>query len=294
VAQEHRVRAGDGRTLRVVEDGDPEGVPVLVQHGTPGEGSLYEPHIDDARAHRIRLLGYDRPGYGDSTPQPGRSVADCARDVEAIADAFELERLAVWGISGGGPHALACGALLTGRVVAVASLASVGPVDAEGLDWLDGMGDDNIDEFGAAQQGREVLASYLEEKRVERLAGDAGKLQEELRTLLTPADAAALTGEFAEFVDGSMRRALEPGVEGWLDDDVAFATPWGFDVATVDVPVLLWHGEQDLFVPIAHGRWLCERLPNVQPRLSAEDGHLTLVTRRIPDVHAWLVEQLQA
>jgi pimeloyl-ACP methyl ester carboxylesterase len=289
-----RVTTRDGRTIHVHQAGDPDGLPVLVCHGTPGDGSLYGPHADDASARGIRLIGYDRPGYGGSSPQPGRSVADGAGDVEAIADALGLERLGVWGISGGGPHALACAALLAGRVVAVASLAAVGPYGAEGLDWLDGMGEDNIEEFGATLEGREALVSYLEEKRSERLQGDAVQLRDELRTLLTPVDADALTGDFAEYVDESMRRALEPAVDGWLDDDLAFAEPWGFDLASIETPVLLWHGEHDQFVPFAHGRWLAERIPNVDARLSPDDGHLTLATRRIPEVHAWLVERLQA
>lgn len=149
-------------------------------------------------------------------------------------------------------------------------------------------------EFGAARRGRHALLPYLEPKRSERLAGDARKLRDELRTLLTSVDAAALTGAYAEFLDGSMRRALQPGIEGWLDDDCAFAASWGFDVAAIAVPVLLWHGEHDLFVPIAHGRWLAQRLRHVDVHLSDADGHLTLYTRRVPDVHAWLAERLQA
>jgi pimeloyl-ACP methyl ester carboxylesterase len=120
------------------------------------------------------------------------------------------------------------------------------------------------------------------------------QLREEFRTLLTPVDADALTGEYAEFLYGTMRKSLERGGEGWVDDDLAFAKPWGFDVAAIETQVLLWHGEHDNFVPIAHGRWLAERIPNVDARLSPEDGHLTLATRRIPEVHAWLVERLQA
>jgi pimeloyl-ACP methyl ester carboxylesterase len=292
--QEHRVETADGRTLRVVSEGDPAGLPVLVHHGTPMAGSLYEPYVGDARERGIRLLGYDRPGYGGSTPRPGRIVGDCALDVEAIADALGLERLAVWGISGGGPHALACGALLEGRVVAVGSLGSVAPMDAEHLDWTAGMGEDNIEEFGLTRQGRDALEPYLAEKRAERLAGDAVQLGDELKSLLTPVDAAALTGEFADFLDGSMRQALEPGINGWLDDNLAFAMPWGFEVAAVEVPVLVWHGDHDRFVPPAHGRWLADRLPNADARLSPDDGHLTLLTQRIPEVHAWLAERLQA
>ena len=156
------------------------------------------------------------------------------------------------------------------------------------------MGEDNVEEFGKAQQGREVLELTLEEERAERLRGNPVQLREELRTLLTPVDASVLTGDYAEFLDGTMRKSLEASGEGWLDDNLAFAKPWGFDVRAIETPVLLWHGEHDLFVPLAHGRWLAERIPNVDARLSPDDGHLTLVTRRVPEVHAWLAERLQA
>jgi pimeloyl-ACP methyl ester carboxylesterase len=294
MATETDVRTNDGRTLRVRTAGEPSGLPVLLHHGTPGNGSHFGPTVDDARAQGIRLIAYDRPGYGDSTAFPGRTVADCAQDVEAIVDALGYERLAVWGISGGGPHALACGALLGERVAAVASLASVAPRDAAGLEWTAGMGADNIAEFEATRRGREALEPYLDSQRSQILAGDAEQLREVLQTLLTPVDAAALTGEFAEFLDASAREGLRDGVEGWLEDDLAFFENWAFDVGEVRVPVLLWHGEHDLFVPIAHGRWLAERLPNVDARLSDEDGHLTLGTRRLPEVHAWLAARLQA
>src|SRR5690348_5574117 len=139
----------DGRTLRVHEAGAAEGPVVLVHQGTPMSGRLYEPHMRDAEKRGIRLLAYDRPGYGGSSPAPDRSVADAAADSAALADALGIERFAVWGISGGGPHALACAAQLPDRVVATASLASVAPIDAEGLDWLAGMGEMNLEEFAA-------------------------------------------------------------------------------------------------------------------------------------------------
>src|SRR5919201_1886109 len=156
------VTTADGRTLRVHEAGRPEGPLVFVQQGTPMSGLLFDPHVQDAARRGIRLASYDRPGYGGSTPAPGRSVADAADDVRAIADALEADRFAVWGISGGGPHALACAALLSDRAVAVASLASVAPVDAEGLDWTAGMGELNLEEFAATRAGREALEDYLE------------------------------------------------------------------------------------------------------------------------------------
>jgi pimeloyl-ACP methyl ester carboxylesterase len=245
--------------------------------------------VVDATSRGARLVSYDRPGYGGSTAAPGRSVADAADDVRAIADALDIEKLAVWGISGGGPHALACAALLPDRVVAIASLASVAPIDAEGLDWLGGMGELNLEEFAAAKQGAEALEAYLEPQARETVS--AAGLLDFLRSLLSDVDAAVLTGELGEFLADNMNDALRPGIEGWRDDDLAFDKPWGFSVEDIHVPVQLWQGEQDRFVPFSHGEWLAARIPGVDAHLSAEDGHLTLAQRRVPQVHEWLLER---
>ena len=133
---EHDVRTPDGRKLHVLEGGDPDGLPVVVHHGTPGGALQYEPHAVDAAERGIRLLSYDRPGYGGSTPHEGRSVADAAADVSAIADALGIGDFGTYGGSGGGPHTLACAALLPDRVVGAVAIASVAPFPAEGLDWL--------------------------------------------------------------------------------------------------------------------------------------------------------------
>jgi pimeloyl-ACP methyl ester carboxylesterase len=289
---ERTITAPDGRALRVYESGKRHGTPVLAIYGTPSSGVIYAPHTADAETKGIRLITWDRPGYGDSTPRPGRSVADVVEDVVAIADELELERFVVWGVSGGGPHALACAALLDSRVGAVASLASPAPYDADGLDWSAGMGEDNIEEFAATLEGRLALEPLL--KR--HAAGFAEISAEEIRsiwaTLLSPADLEVTTGRFAEFMLENVRRALDPSVEGWVEDDLAFVEPWGFALEDIGVPVLLWHGVHDRFVPIEHGRWLADRIPGVEARLSEEDGHLTLYERRVPDVHAWLLERL--
>src|SRR5215475_10999212 len=134
------VHTPDSRVLAVEEAGDPAGSPVLVHNGTPMSRHLYGPSVADAAGRGLRLISYDRPGYGGSTPQPGRSVADCAADVRAICAALEIERLAMWGLSGGGPHVLACAALLPDLVSAAAALGSYAPFGVEGLDWFAGMG----------------------------------------------------------------------------------------------------------------------------------------------------------
>lgn len=281
------ITTGDGRTLRLSEAGDPSGFPVVVQHGTPGSRLLWHVHDELAAEQAIRLIGYDRPGYGGSTRRAGRDVAACASDVTAIADALDLDRYASWGVSGGGPHVLACAALCDERLVAVASLAAVAPYEAEGLDWFAGMGEDNLVEFGKTLQGEAALRPLLDEVRDAKL--DTDGLVDLLRTLLGPEDLAVLTGDFAGYMLEWQQAGLEPGVEGWLDDDLGFVEPWGFDVAAIDRPVLLLHGDDDRFVPVAHGRWLAARIPGVDARITADDGHLTLLVRRMHEVNDWLL-----
>jgi pimeloyl-ACP methyl ester carboxylesterase len=292
VAGEHTLTTADGRTLVVTESGDPAGRPVLMHHGTPASGLLYAPHEALARQQGIRLLGYDRAGYGRSSRHAGRGVADCAADVHAIADALELERFACWGISGGGPHVLACAALCDERCAAVASLAAVAPYEADGLDWYEGMGQENWDEFGAALAGEGPLRAFLEPIREHHLHIGPEEIVSIFETLAGPEDRSVLTGEFAAWVADSGKRGLEHGMDGWVDDDLAFTEPWGFELESIDRPVLLLHGADDRFVPVSHGRWLAERIPGVEVRIDASDGHLTLLERRMRETHEWLLAQL--
>lgn len=281
----------DERTLCVREAGDPNGVPIFVLHGTPGSGLLYDVHVRDAEERGIRLVSYDRPGYGASTRDQGRNIADCARDVAAIADALAVERFCVWGISGGGPHALAAAALLPDRVAAAAALASVAPYDGEGLDFTAGMGEQNVSEFEALLKNEAEHLAGLARERETLLAAKPEDLAEAWTTLLGPADREVVTGEFAAYLLSWMQIGLAPGCEGWSDDDIVFVWPWGFELASIRVPVLHLQGEQDKFVPLGHGVWLSKHIPGVDSRITPDDGHLTLLTRRIPDVHAWLLER---
>jgi pimeloyl-ACP methyl ester carboxylesterase len=285
------VSTPDGRTLTVSEGGDPNGLPLLFIPGTPGSSLLYEPQVRDAEQRGIRLISYDRPGYGGSTRDEGRDVASCVGDIAAVCDSLEVERFCVAGISGGGPHALAAAALLPDRVIAAASLASVAPYDADGLDWFAGMGEQNVEEMGAVLAGAETHRAPIDREREQLLTITPAELVDSWQTLLGPADRVVATGAYAEFLLEHVRAGVERTGDGWFDDDVAFVHPWGFDVATIGVPVLLWQGKQDRFVPFGHGVWLAERIPSVDARLTEEDGHLTLVERRIPEVHAWLVER---
>ena len=283
------IRAHDGRALEVHEAGDRSGLPVIAHHGTPAAGLVYGPHADLAREQGIRLIGYDRPGYGASTRAPGRRVADCVADVSALADALELDRFATWGVSGGGPHALACAALCDERLIATATLAAVAPFHADGLDWLEGMGEDNHIELGKALEGEEALRSFCEPVARDLKNADPEELVQVMASLLGPEDRAVLTGRFAAYLIECDCHGLAAGVDGWVDDDFAFVEPWGFDVSEIATPVLLLHGDDDRFVPVAHGRWLAARIPGVEARIDPRDGHLTLFERRLREVNEWLL-----
>jgi pimeloyl-ACP methyl ester carboxylesterase len=281
----------DGRALAVVEAGDPGGAPLIYHHGTPSAGRPYAPWAQDAADRGIRLIAYDRAGYGGSDRRAGRTVADVAQDIAAVAQALGCERFATWGASGGGPHALACAALLDG-CAAAATFAGAAPCGEPDLDFMAGMGEDNLREFGAALEGEDALRPVLEEFAAGVRGATAEQLAEEMRTLLSPPDAAALTGAFAEHLLASFHAAIRPGVGGWLDDDLAFVRPWGFSVTDIAVPVQVWQGDQDLMVPHAHAEWLARHIPGAEVHMSPGDGHLTVVENHLGEVHAWLAERL--
>ncbi|HTL58263.1 MAG TPA: alpha/beta hydrolase [Candidatus Limnocylindrales bacterium] len=286
------ISTADGRKLGVSEAGQPDGVPVLVLRGSPHSRLLYDGWVEDAQSRGIRLIGYERPGYGASTPHRGRTVASAADDVAAIAEALGLNRLLIWGVSGGGPHALACAALLPGLVEAAAVLASLAPFPAEGLDYYVGMGETNVAETRAALESREACERVVEAETSELLRGDPEVMVRTWHSVLCPVDAAVLTTQFASFVLRSVHEGMGESRDGLVDDDVAFITPWGFELSQIHIPVLLMHGEHDRMVPVSHSKWLARRIPNVEALFLPEDGHLTLSVRRIPEVHAWLLSKM--
>lgn len=280
----HELEGPGGRRL-VVEDAGPLDGEVLLFHGgTPGTGSLYGPNLEAGAARGIRHVSYARPGYGGSERDPGRSVVDCVADTEAIADWLGVERFYSGGQSGGGPHALACAALLGERVRAAVAIASFAPRQGEGLDWLAGMAAENLEEFGAAEAGEEDLRAAIERLAPQLSAMDAGPPQEALGELLGPVDRAAYSEDGARHGAAMMRSALRNGIWGWFDDDLALVTEWGFDLAAIRVPVAIWHGGDDRMVPLAHGRWLAERVPGARARLLPEEGHLSLAFNRYGDI----------
>lgn len=269
----------DGRRLEGWSAGDVDAPAVVLHMGTPGAGIPFAPLVDATLTRGRRFVTYSRPGYAGSTRLEGRSVADCAADTAALLDALAVERAHVVGWSGGGPHALACAALLPGRVTSAATLAGVAPWDAAGLDWLEGMAQENLDEFAAAQRGPEALLRFLEPLVAERVDVTAETVAAGLGTLLTDVDRAALTGAFAEFLALLERTSISAGPWGWLDDDLAFARDWGFALDAVTVPVTVWQGLHDAMVPPAHGEWLADNVPGARRRILPDEGHVSLVAR---------------
>jgi pimeloyl-ACP methyl ester carboxylesterase len=269
------VRLPDGRRLEVYTSGPVDGLPLVYHHGTPGS-ALPERVVERAAHGRgLRLVCASRPGYGTSDPCPGRRVVDVVEDTRAVLEYVGADRCLVLGWSGGGPHALACGARLDG-VVGVLVIAGVAPYDADGLDWMAGMGQDNVVEIGAALQGEAALRSYLDQERTGMEGLTVELLIASMESVLPEVDQAVLTDEFGEDMVAGTRQALLSGVEGWLEDDLAFVAPWGFDLAEVGVPTMVWQGSEDLMVPIAHGRWLGDRLPGATVHLEDGGGHLSV------------------
>ena len=274
---ELEIRAKDGRLLMVTVVGPEDGAHVFLLHGTPGVRDLYGPNIEDGARRGLRYILYSRPGYEGSDRQPGRSVADCAADIAAIADALGVGTFYVIGESGGGPHAFAVAALLPWRVLAVATIASLVPFDAQGLSWFK---EGNRAEYAAVLAGDEALRKYLE-REVEALSQVQTKEQllAVLAKHLCAADRAMLGMDFGNYVLANWRRIGKQGIWGWFDDDKAHVADWGFDLDRVICPVTVWQGGVDDIVPPAHGEWFAEHLPQARLHLFPEDGHISICRR---------------
>lgn len=265
----------DGRVLDVQVSGPEDGIPFIWHHGTPG--CSYQPaNKTKVLAERgLRYVSYSRAGAAGSTRNKGRSVADVAADMAAIADHLGAERFLTGGGSGGGPHALATGAGLPDRVLAVLAVCCVKPFVAQ-PDFLDGMGADNVEEFTLALQGEEALLPFLEKDREGIITGDAATVVKTLDSLLPEVDREVLTSEVGEDLLANLKGGVEE-LYGWLDDDLAFTRHWGFELDDLAVPTYLWQGSEDLMVPFHHGQWLAEHIPGVVPHLEQGEGHLSIV-----------------
>ena len=264
---------GDGRTLHVYDTGGDGRLTVIWHHGTPNIGRPPEPLFPASEPLGIRWVSYDRPGYGGSTPLPDRDLGSDASDAAAVADALGVDCFAVMGHSGGGPRALACAALLPDRVTAAVSGSGLAPYDAEGLDWFAGMSAVGRASLGAAAAGRAAKEAH------EASAGDEDPG-------FIPADHAALAGPWSWLMK-VVGPAVASGPGPLIDDDLAHVRPWGFDPATIPVPVLLFHGTGDRVVPSSHSEWLAARIRSAELRLVPGAGHISVLAEA-PSALAWL------
>jgi pimeloyl-ACP methyl ester carboxylesterase len=233
----------------------------------------------------VRLICYDRPGYGESDRHKGRSVADAAWDVLAIADKLRLGAFGVVGRSGGGPHALACAALLGERVTSTTVLVGIAPSDAEGLEWHQGMSASNVEAYDLADANAKLVEADLTE-RADRIRDDPETLLRFLHDELTAPDKRVVTDvPIRQQLHDTYREAVRDGAHGWIDDVLAFRRSWGFDLAKITSPVLLWHGDEDVFAPPAHTHWLAGQIPKAKLRIQRGAAHFDAV-RILPTILA--------
>ncbi len=276
----------DGRALYVRTAGPAVGDVLVFCHGTPQSGGLAR-RTQQAALDRGRRVGaWSRPGYSTSSAQPGRTVASFADDAREVLDQLGISSCLVAGWSGGGPHALSLGAGLPDRVRAVAVLAGVAPyAESQGsLDFMAGMGEDNIHEFGAAIEGEQPLRGFLAEVVPVMAVIQRDDVVEAMGTLLPEEDRAWIAGDFGDDLATGFREAVEVGMEGWVDDDLAFVSPWGFELGLIEVPVAIWQGSEDLMVPAAHGPWLVQHVAGARPHLLEAEGHLSVVLGRVGEI----------
>ncbi len=269
----------DGRTLAFATWGNPAGFPILSLHGTPGCRFNRWPNEEVYAELDVCWVTHDRAGYGRSDRHHGRSVADEVADVAALADELGFDRFGVTGGSGGGPHVLACAALLPDRVVRAICIVGVAPFGAPGLEqdeWLAGMDAENIKEVSWALAGEDVLTPELEtehKQAEERVAVDPTTVLEGFE--LSDSDRAQLARpEAIQVIREATSEEAINGVGGWVDDDLAFLRPWGFDIGTISVPVLIRYGLTDVLVPPAHGEWLAANVPGCIVQIEDSAGHM--------------------
>jgi pimeloyl-ACP methyl ester carboxylesterase len=284
------MRAADGRRIAVKVSGKPAGHPVFFFHGTPGSNVGPLPRTQVLSMMGVQVISFDRPGYGRSERLFSRTVADVVPDVVAIADSMELERFAVVGRSGGGPHALACAARLPDRVTRAAALVSLAPWGAAGLDWFNGMAGSNVDAFTTAASDPELLVTRLV-REAARIAENPASQFADLGTEMPEPDRRMMADAgIRRVLAENSKEALRYGADGWIDDVLAFCSPWGFDVSDIKVPVELWAGEMDVFSPVTHTRWLGDRIPDARVQIRPESAHFDAL-KELADIMSRLIRR---
>mgnify|MGYP001011916662 FL=1 len=264
----------DGRELEIADNGINSESAIVFHHGTPGHASSWSDWLESAASAGIRAIAYSRAGYGTSDRNPGRSVINVNSDIAQVLDAKNITKFVSIGWSGGGPHCLAN--TFEPRNVGAISLAGVGAFGVDDLDFLEGMGPENHDEFGAALKGEAVIDQWMNENAGPMKSVTGSDIIEAFGGLIGDADKAVLEGGEADAMAASMRSALAVSFDGWIDDDLVFVKKWGFELESITKPVFLWQGDDDFMVPHAHSYWLEKHIPTATLTFKPGEGHISI------------------
>ena len=280
----------DGRELEILDNGINSDQAIIFHHGTPGHATAWLSWLDEAAAAGVRALSYSRAGYGTSDRNPGRSVISINSDIAQVLDGKGINKFVAIGWSGGGPHALAN--TFEPRNVGAISLAGVGAFGVDDLNFLEGMGPENHDEFGAALKGESVITQWMNDNAVAMKNVSGNDIREAFGGLIGDADKEVLEGATADAMAVSIRSGLAVSFDGWIDDDLVFIKHWGFDLAAITKPVILWQGDQDLMVPHAHSYWLEKHIPTAKLTFIPGHGHISLGEKYRPEILKQALELL--
>lgn len=272
----------------VESTGDPKGRTLLFFNGTPTSRKIFQGMAEEVNARGAHLLCYDRPGYGGSTPKPGRTVADSVSDVVTVAEHFEVDQLAVWGISGGGPHSIAAAVLLPELVCAAATFASLAPISVSDFNYFEGMPERKQKQRGLYFSDPAGFQLHLMESRQEIMGATDEYLSAKLEAM--PAET-RVSRSFYRFSYDTMNAAVENGIEGYWEDYQAFFSDWRIDFSTNTVPIQIWHGQRDLDVPYQHSQWLSRAIPQSELHLTQMDGHFSILENHRVSVMDWLLSR---
>jgi pimeloyl-ACP methyl ester carboxylesterase len=255
--------------------GDPGGRPIFYFHGWPSsrlEGCLHEA---TAIQKGVCLIAIDRPGFGLADFQSRRRILDWPQDVLAVATALGIARFAIIGVSGGGPHALACAALIPERLTSVALLGSMGPLDEPHA--TAGMMPQNGQLFLLARHAPWLLRLFLE-WRARQMRRDFTRFIPRVTQDMAEADHAFFDAQpqMRSRMREAFVEAFRSGARGASWEARLVTRPWGFQPRDVTMEVLLWQGEDDRNVPSSMGRALAAALPHCQATYYPGEGHLSL------------------
>ena len=272
----------DGRRLDVRSSGPTDAPAVFFHHGSPGSAMNIHCYDESAHRHGLRFLTMSRAGFGNSTPRPGRHIVDVVGDTQAALDHFGVERCMFVGVSGGAPHALACAARLSGSSN-VTIICGIGPAVEMGSERFIGQREFLRALIDSMQTGREQVRDLVAPTwNVSALTPQ--RFMSRMASRLPTADQAVVDEAYAEQFVANLQEALRQSLDGLVDDQIAIASPWGFDLAEIAIPVSVWHGTLDETVPVDHAYWLADHISNATVHIEDGEGHLSISVHAIDRV----------